>query len=271
VQFLDQEIQALADFAALLEQALDLVQVGIEAGDLLGHVDADGEGGGLGQGAVTGGLGQGGAIGQGHGLLPALHEALALLLHQQGHHGHGLLGQGAQLLQAVQQHGGQALAFALAGRHQRRQGLFGQDGHGLAPVLVARMRVGAQAQRVGHAQRRGVGQPGLDRVLQGIEALQQPGGRVLQGVAVFVLQRGAHLHLAALQARGEQGAQGGLHGTQFVGQAKRQVQEAAVDRTDLQPQAARLGGAAFGFSAGGGRAVLRAGIAGHAVNWHWTF
>jgi hypothetical protein len=59
VQFLDQEVQPLADLAALLDQALDLVQVGGQPGQFLGDVDADGEGGGLGQGAVLRRFGRG--------------------------------------------------------------------------------------------------------------------------------------------------------------------------------------------------------------------
>ena len=59
--------------------------------------------------------------------------------------------------------------------------------------------------------------------------------------------------------------QRGLVMAQVFGQAKGQVQEAAVDRSDFHPQprpAVRRTGALR--SAAG----LRAGIAGHAVNWH---
>ena len=41
MQLLNQEVQPLADFAALVQQAFDLVEVGRQACQLLGHVDAD--------------------------------------------------------------------------------------------------------------------------------------------------------------------------------------------------------------------------------------
>ena len=47
MQFLDQEVQPLADLAASAQQAFDLVEVGRQPRQLLGHVDADREGGGL--------------------------------------------------------------------------------------------------------------------------------------------------------------------------------------------------------------------------------
>ena len=47
VQFLDQKVQAFADFAALLEQALDFIDMRLQARDLFSHVDADGKRGGL--------------------------------------------------------------------------------------------------------------------------------------------------------------------------------------------------------------------------------
>jgi len=47
-------------------------------------------------------------------LLPALKESLALLLHQLGHQGFGPIGQLAQLLHAVAQHGRQISTLPLA-------------------------------------------------------------------------------------------------------------------------------------------------------------
>ena len=271
MQLLDEEVQALADFAALFQQAFDFIQMRLQARDFFRHVDANGKSGGFGQCAVAGCFGQDGAVGKGHGFLPALHEALALLLDQLRHQRHRLLGQRAQLLGAVQHHGGQALAFAFAGGQQRCEGVFGQRRHGFTPVVRAGIGVGAQAQRIGHAQRRSAGQPRLDGVLQGVEALQQARWWVLQGVAVFVFDGGTHLHLATLEAGCEQAAQRGFQRTQVVRKAEGQVQKAAIDRTDFQAQPAILGGAALGFSASGRRALLRAGVSGHAVNWHWTF
>ena len=51
-QLLDQEVEPLADLAALGEQALDLVEVRAQPGQLLGDVDADREGRGFVEGAL---------------------------------------------------------------------------------------------------------------------------------------------------------------------------------------------------------------------------
>lgn len=77
VQLLDEEVQAFADFAALFQQAFDFIQMRLQPRDFFRHIDANGKSGGFSQCAVAGGLGQDGAIGEGHGFLPALHEALA--------------------------------------------------------------------------------------------------------------------------------------------------------------------------------------------------
>jgi len=157
VQFLDQEIQPLADLAALDDQPLDLVDVRAQAHQLLGHVDPDGEGRCLGQGPVLRGFGQRRPLGQRHGLLPALQEAGALLRHQFGHERLGLGGQAAQLFQVPQQHGRQPGAFALARRHQVVQGPAGQARQGPGPVDVGARVGGREPHRIGHAQGRGVG------------------------------------------------------------------------------------------------------------------
>src|SRR5256885_8609363 len=57
-------------------------------------------------------------------------------------------------------------------------------------------------------------------------------------------------------------------GAQLVGQAERKIQEAAVDRADLQTEPAVAARRSTIFC---GRAVLGTGVSGHAVNWHWTF
>ncbi len=127
--------------AALFQQALDFDQVGVEAGELFGHIDADREGGGFGQGAVArhvAGDGVAGGAGRGvQGFVPAVDEALALLLDQLGNQGLGVFGQGAQLFEVVQQHGGQALAFAFAGAQQLVQPGFGQGDQGVVPFARA--------------------------------------------------------------------------------------------------------------------------------------
>jgi hypothetical protein len=54
---------------------------------------------------------------------------------------------------------------------------------------------------------------------------------------------GTHFHLAAFEAlAGEQVAQCRFMLTQFVGKAERQVQKAAVDRTDFEPETAQSRG-----------------------------
>jgi len=75
------------------------------------------------------------------------------------------------------------------------------------------------------------------------------------------------VHLAALELGREQGAQRRLLGAQLLGQAKRQVQETAVDRADFQAQAAPGDRA---FAPGSRRVELGAGVTGHAVNCHGT-
>ena len=126
MQFLDQEVQALADLAAFLDQPLDLVEVRFQAGQLLGDVDADGERGGLGQRPVLRGFGQRGAVREGHRFLPALEKPRTLLFHQLRYQRLGLPGQFAQLLQVAQEHARQAGALALARGHQFIDGLAGE-------------------------------------------------------------------------------------------------------------------------------------------------
>ncbi len=75
----------------------------------------------------------------------------------------------------------------------------------------------------------------------------------------------AHLDLAALEQRLHALAQRRFAGAQLVAQAKAQVQKAAVDGANLDPQhefGRVLGGC------GGAQALAGAGITGHAVNWH---
>ena len=175
MQLLDQEVQTLADVATLFEQALDFVEVRAQARDFFSHVDADGKGRGFGQGAVLGGFGCNRAFAEGHGLLPALQELLALLLHQLRHQRRGGLGQFAQLLDAVEQHVGQALALTGASREQLGDGLFGQGRSDFAPVRGGGGGAAAQAQHIGHGKVACLGQPGLNRVLQGHQALQLGG------------------------------------------------------------------------------------------------
>jgi hypothetical protein len=104
--------------------------------------------------------------------------------------------------------------------------------------------------------------------LQGVQALQQARAGITQVGAADRLQAGAHFDLAALEARLQQLAQGGLVLAQVVGEAKGQVQEAAVDGADLDPQA-RSCGRRISLTGLVRRATgLGAGIAGHAEHWH---
>lgn len=56
LQLLDQEVQALADFAAGVEQAADLVEVGAQAREFLGDVDAQRVGRSRGQDSSSGSM-----------------------------------------------------------------------------------------------------------------------------------------------------------------------------------------------------------------------
>ena len=115
MQFLDQEIQAFADFAAFGCQTLDLIEVGVQSRQFFGHVDTDGKRRGLGQCTVLCCFGQGGAFAQSQGFFPALQKTLALLLHQLGHQRQRLAGQNPQLHHTVDQHCGQPSALTLPG------------------------------------------------------------------------------------------------------------------------------------------------------------
>ena len=57
------------------------------------------------------------------------------------------------------------------------------------------------------------------------------------GLAGAGLERGPHFDLAALELARDQFAQRGFMLAKLLGEAKRQVQEAAVDRADLEPEA----------------------------------
>ena len=134
------------------EQSFDFIEVRLQAGDFLGHVDAKWRRPWLPtrRGPVR--PRRCSAFGQAHGFLPSFHEALALLLDQQGGtRGPGLLCQGPQLLQVALQHGCQPGAFLLPGVEQGGEGLFGQRGTVL-PQSGPRALADAQAQDFSDAQ-----------------------------------------------------------------------------------------------------------------------
>ena len=271
VQFLNQEVESFAELAALVQQLFHFVEVGAQPREFFGDVNADGKGGGFGQGPVVYRFGQGGAVRQGHGLFPAVQKALALLGHQLRHQGLGLGGQTAQLVQVAAQHGDQALAFALACGQQLLQRRIGQVQDVGAPVVGNRVLVAGQAQYVGDAQWGGQRQPGLHVVLHAIEALQQFGTGVGNAGSVRVFERGAQFNFAAPYLFNDSFAQRWLQMAEFVWKTKGKIQESAVDGPDFKSQAGRGGrGFAVGIGAAGA-AVLNTGIAGHAVNWHGGF
>ena len=264
MQFLNQKVQALADFAALGQQAVYLVEMRGQAGDLFSHIDANGKCGGFCQRPVLSSLGQGGVVGQRHGFLPALHETLFLLLDQLGHQRPGLLGQGAQLRCAICEHGRQPCTLTLARLQQLFDGLFGQLEQVVAKIVRFSVFIDRDAQNIGHAQAGCLGHPGFDGVFKRTQALQRLRRRCPQTAGVAAFQPNAHFHFAALELRGQEFAQNRFGLPQFVGQAKGEVQETAVDRADFNAQPrtglARTLGAGGGF----GSAGLRGGVARHA-------
>ena len=95
-----------------VEQAVDLVEVRAQAGQLLGHVDAQRERGGLAQRALARRVGVARRRPLAQRFVPAFDETLLLALHQSRDQRLGLLGQRAQLLHAFAQHFDQTCAFA---------------------------------------------------------------------------------------------------------------------------------------------------------------
>ena len=81
-----------------------------------------------------------------------------------------------------------------------------------------------------------MGQPHAHFVLNLDQVLQH--GRVWTGQSGIrrSFEVGAKLNLAAFDLAADQLAQGGLLRPQFIGQAKSQIEVAAVDRADFHPQ-----------------------------------
>src|SRR5574343_1498113 len=266
VQLLDQEIQALAHLATGLEQTGDLVEVGDQAAEFLGHVDPDGEGRGLAQGALAGRLGAdlGAGAGAVQGLGPALEKAFLLTADHRGDQRRGLGGQCAQAGDALQQDVDQALAFAGAGVLQRLDGLApGLHGQ-FVPGGAGRGRAtpAAPLHDLVDRQRRRLGQPAGHLGLDAGQAAELFGAGLGQGVVGDAAHAATDLDLAAAQRGGQRLAQRGLGAPQFVGQAEAEVQETAVDRAKLDADARGRAGALW---SGAGRG---AGEPGHAVDWH---
>ena len=102
--------------------------MGGQSGEFFGHIDANGKSSGFCQGAVFGNIGRHGAARQGHGLVPTVNEALALLFNQKGQQGRRLFCQSTQLSYAILQHVGQTCTFSGSGVFKRFNRLCGQ-GH----------------------------------------------------------------------------------------------------------------------------------------------
>jgi hypothetical protein len=259
LQLLDQEVQPLADLAAGAQQPFDLVQVRAKTGQFLGHVDADSEGRGLAQRAFAQALGAEvlRRAGGRQRLVPALQEALLLTLHHRRHHrlgGGGQLSQSRQLLlQHLDQPGTLAGACLTKALDAFARGL--QRG-----ILQVRWRGGAAApqQRFVHRQRTRLRQPALHLVFEPAEAVQLLGGGL--GPGIVGVARGGHaqLDLAALEDGGDQLTQRRLERAHLVRQPEGKIQEAPVDRTQLDVHRARRPAAVLG--------LCGIGVSGHAVD-----
>ena len=179
------------------------------------------------------------------------------------------------MLDPLEQDGHQARALLRPRRRQAFDGAPGGVEHHLGRSLAAR-RAAAPLHRLVHRERAGIGQelahPALDLAEVG-ELL----GRGLGVRALRVAGAGqAELDLAALEAAGEQLAQGRLERAVFVGEAQREVEEAAVDRPqfDTDPERCGRSGAHIGAPfvqccrSRRDRARRGIGVAGHAVNCH---
>ena len=101
VQFLNEKVQALADLATFTNQGFQFVQMGLEACQFFGYVNANGKGSGFRQGAVLRGFGRYPACGQGHGFAPFFDKAQPLLFYHLRHQGHSLRCQATQLADMV--------------------------------------------------------------------------------------------------------------------------------------------------------------------------
>ena len=267
MQFLNQEIEPLAGFAAFFQHRFDLVQVRGEPAQFLGHIDADGERGGFGKGPVLRGFRCDLAFACRQRLLPACQKALLLRLHRFGHQRFGRCGQPTQLRHAFADQLRQPLALTrtrgdeivqhrLCQRHQRAGGAF----------IVHRFGAAGHAQHIGHRERLGIGQPNAHLILHRRQPLQQARGRIGDGVVALALQVGTQLDLAAFEARRQQSAQGRFVLPQLVGKTEPEVQKPAVDRAQLQAQPAVRILPRWCLVRGARHGLLAAGVTRHTVN-----
>ena len=249
------------------EQALDLVEVRVQPGQFFGDVDADRKGGGFGQGAVLRGLGQRAAVGQAHGFLPALQEACALLLHQLRHQRAACCGQRAQLRQVVQQHVGQPRAFALAGGHRSFSALPASCSSVAAQSTSAVAVAGGQAQDVGDAQARASGSQAVTLSCTPLRRCSSGRWARPHGCGAAALDGGAQLDLAAFELPASSSRSAGSCWRRSSGSLKLRSRKRLLTERISRPSAACRGLPRLRCGAGA-RALLAAGVAGHAVNWH---
>src|SRR5664279_441947 len=232
-QLLDDELEALADLAALVEQARDLVEVGAQARKLLGDVDADRIGRRFVERALLDRLARDRLRGAGlvERFLPELEKALLHAADGAGHERLGRVGEAAQMGDTLGEDDREPLAFAGARGGEALDTELGGLQHGVlglrlggaaAPLQRLVDREGARVRQVlAHAgvDAREVGQ------LLGRRVRHDPFGERRAG--------DSKLDLAALEARGEHRPQRRLEAAQLVREAHRDVEKAAVDGSDL--------------------------------------
>ncbi len=272
----DQEVEALADLPALLDQPLDLVEVRIEAGELLGHVDAD-------RRAVASASARSWAASGGVPLLrpmaflPALEKRVRVAV-LRGPVAAAPASRGQQLAQMGSvQRGRQPRAFALPGlRHA-----------GLLSALPAASRSassgpsrpgGAVASGQAAARRHTPSVAGAGGSLPGMLSCtplrrwssSRPRASTRPPCARGArLDGGPHSTLPRLEPRPVmQLAQAGPTLAQLLGQLEAEVEKTAVDRADLDPEPTRARRSVPRLPEWLPSAGLAAGIAGHAANWH---
>jgi hypothetical protein len=157
---------------------------------------------------------------------------------------------------ALQDAGGELGAFARARRHQLVERAAAKRGHRAAQAFLVGVLAdhARPAQEVGDAQRRRLGEGLFCRVGERAQPLERFGVEPRRGLGRPVGQRKPAIDLAASDAGGDQLAQGRLVRAQLVGDAELQIEEARIDRTQLEAQRST------------GRTGRRRGVAGHALN-----
>ena len=100
----------------------------------------------------------------------------------------------------------------------------------------------SQFDDIRHAEIASAWQPTLDFVLEAEQFLEGANGRIGKvGVLAAVVHR-ANFYLATLDVLRDVLPKGGFGVAQLVGQAKTQIQKAAVDRSNFQAKTDRSGG-----------------------------